>query len=314
MSRTAILTHADCDGICAGAIALCKFPGSSVFFTKPVSRLEHLKDTEADRIVILEIALNKRDAPEILEAMRGKNEIIYFDHHPVPGNISKRELSKITTYLHNRKCSASELAYRYCQDDIPKEMIWAAIYGAIGDYSEDTEFLKERIRSWDKRALYFEVSTIVLGIKNDKFMDYNAKRRIVRTMAAGGNPTDIPGLVKSAKEAVNREFQLYDMVKQSAMVSGHIGFVKDLPSFGFRGPSALFAATVKNKPVGMSIHTREKYIDITIRRRKNVPLNVLAESAAEACGGSGGGHESAAGARIPKGTLKRFLANANRMI
>ena len=60
--KTTILTHADCDGLCAGAIALAKFPDADVFFTKPVSFLYDFRDTKAERIVICDIALTKSHA------------------------------------------------------------------------------------------------------------------------------------------------------------------------------------------------------------------------------------------------------------
>jgi single-stranded-DNA-specific exonuclease len=318
MPETTILTHADPDGICAGAIALSRFPGSAVFFTRPTSFYPDLLHTESPRIAITDIALPKRDAPRIVRLLRERKqagiEVLYFDHHIIPPTISKAPLnSSLTTYVHSRRASASELVYRHYMREIPKERVWLALYGAIGDYADNTPFAIERIRNWDRRALFFEVSTISLGIKNDEFADYDAKRRIVRTLARGGNPSDVPGLVKSAKRAVNREFDLYELVRGKAQSFGKVAYVKDVPTFGFRGPSALFAATVRNARIGICAHTRERYVDITMRTRDySLKLNVLADRAAEAVGGSGGGHAAAAGAKIPKGTFRRFLDELNR--
>jgi single-stranded-DNA-specific exonuclease len=314
--RTTILTHGDCDGICAGAIALSRFPGANVFFTKPVSLLHDLQDIDSDRIIITDIALTRRDALKTVRLFGEKKEILYFDHHTLPRTIKKKDIIKnIEVYSHELDTSASELIYRYYQKSIPRERVWAAIYGAIGDYSDDTEFVKERILNWDRRAIFFEVSTIVLGIKNDQFESYGAKRKIVKTLAMGDNPSDIPGLVMSAKQAVNREFDLYDIIKRKAKTFGKIAYTKDLPSFGFRGPSALFAATARDRPLGLYVHARDRYVDITMRSRiTKIKLNELAEDAAEAVDGSGGGHAEAAGAKIPIGTFKEFLAKLDSMI
>lgn len=314
---TTILTHADPDGICAGAIALSRFPGADVFFTKPVSLLRDLGKVDSDRIVITDIALTRRDAPKIMKLFGEKKEILYFDHHTIPRTIRKQDITKnIKVYCHELDTSASELIYRYYQKSIPKERVWIAIYGAIGDYSDDTPFVEERMLNWDRRALFFEVCTISLGIKNEQFEGYDAKRRIVRTLARGDNPSDIPGFVKSAKNAVNREFDLYEIIKKKAKTFGKIAYIKDLPSFGFRGPSALFAATARDKPLGLYVHTRDRrYVDITMRARtKNLKLNELAEDVADAVDGSGGGHSEAAGAKIPLGTFKEFLEKLDKMI
>ena len=313
---TTILTHADCDGMCAGAVALSKFPDADVFFTKPVSICHDLEHLDSDRIIITDIALTRRDAPKIAKLLGEKKEVLYFDHHILPRTIKSQDITKNTSvFIHEIDKSASELIYKYYQKSIPRERVWIAIYGAIGDYSDDTPFVKERIMNWDRRALFFEVSTIVLGTKNDAFDSYNAKRRIVKTLAMGDNPSDIPGLVKSAKQAVNREFDLYEIIKKKAVTSGKIAYTKDLPSFGFRGPSALFAATARNKPLGLYVHKRDRYVDITMRARiTGLKLNELAEDAAEDVGGSGGGHAEAAGAKIPLGTFKEFLEKLNMMI
>ncbi len=317
MPKTVILTHADCDGICSGAVALSRFPEATVFFTKPASLLDDLRHTEAEKIIISDIALTKKDAVKIIEEMKRKEcEIFYFDHHDIPDSIKEEDVrNAVSAYFHEKGTSASELIYRAYKNEIPRERVWLAIYGAIGDYLDNTPFIRERMLNWDRRALYFEVSTITLGIKTDEFSGYDAKRIIVYTLASGKNPSDVPGLVKSAKEAVNKEFELYELVKKNAKVLGNIAYVKDIHTFGFRGPSALFSATVKNKPIGISVHTREKYLDITIRTRNySLKLNKLAEIAAECVDGSGGGLEAAAGARIPHGTLEIFLERLNEEI
>jgi RecJ-like exonuclease len=316
MPKTLILTHGDCDGMCAAAIALARFPGSYVFFTRPTSLLIDLRRSQADRLVITDIALTKRDAPQVIKEMKKRKEILYFDHHEIPRTVKPSEIrDSVKLYVHGKDASTAELIYRTYKDEIPKERVWLAIYGAIGDYEDDTPFVKERLLNWDKRALYFEVSTITLGIKNEEFAEYGGKRMVVKTLAAGDNPSDIPGFVKSARKAVSREFQLYELIKQKAQVSGKVAYTIDTPTFGFRGPSALFAATVKNAPVGLSVHNRNKYTDITMRTRDpNLKLNRLAEKAADYVDGSGGGHEGAAGAKIPFGSLEKFLEKLNKEI
>ena len=313
--KTSILTHADCDGICAGAIALTRFPDADVFFTNPVSFLDDFRNCRADRIVVSDIAMNQRDIKEILDAFgKTKASVFYFDHHPLSDKVKKELKAKISEYV-NDNASSSELVYRYYQKQIPRERVWAAIYGAIGDYSQNTEFFRERIKNWDGRALGFEAATIVLGIKDPHFDTYDAKRMIVRTLANGENPSDVKGLVMAAKAVVNAEFDMYEVIKKKAVKDGDIGYIKDLGHFGFRGPSALFASTVTGTRIGLSIHTRTKCIDITARTRDySVPLNILMLEAAEAVGGSGGGHPNASGARIPPETLREFLKEANSIL
>ncbi len=314
MKKTVILTHSDCDGICAGAVALTKFPRSEVFFTKPVSLYNDLRKVRGERVVICDIALTERDTDKILKFFgKSDSEIMYFDHHPISKKDAKR-LKKCALYV-TGNASSSELIYRYFQDSIPRERVWAAIYGAIGDYSQNTGFVKHRLLNWDARALYFEASTIVLGIKHDNFDSYDAKRRIVRKLATGGNPSEVAGLVKVSGKVVNEEFKLYEAVKREAMKSGEVGYVKDLSMFGFRGPSALFASTVKNAKIGLAIHSKRSHLDVTMRIRDyKIPANEFCSRAAAKTGGSGGGHPQAAGARIPTGKMKPFIREMNKLL
>ncbi len=316
--KTVILTHPDSDGMCAGAVALSRFPDASIFFTKPVSFYNDLNSCEADRIVISDIAIPRRDTTDIVALMqdRSKNtEIYYFDHHKIPEDAAQKLKNCLKAYV-TGDASASELIYRYFQKEIPKERIWIAIYGAIADYEKDTEFVEERIRNWDARALYFEAATIVLGIKDRNFDDYRSKRLIVKTLAKGDNPSDIPGLVAAAKRVVNAEFDLYDIVKKVAKKSGDIGYVKDAHLFGFRGPTAKFAGTVTGSRVGLSVYDRRgDHLDITMRTGDpDIMLNEMAEDAGEAVGGSGGGHPQACGARIPIDAFEKFLKELNKLL
>ena len=315
--KTIILAHADCDGLCAAAIAQAKFPDAEVFFTKPVSFLADLKDADADRIIICDIAITRSDAMELVKELHsraGKSEILYFDHHALPSNIKEGDLKGVKCIRKPDVCT-SELIYRHFHGEIPSERVWVALYGAIGDYQDDTPFALEMLADWDKRALYFEVSTLILGIKERQFDSYDAKRLIVKSMANGRNPSDIPGMVESAKVAVTREFEMYDLIKKNAEKRHGIGVITDLPHFGFRGPAALFAATITDSPMGLCICERGKYIDVTARKRKaGISLNKLMETAADAVGGSGGGLQEAAGARIPLGTLDDFLKQVSKLL
>ena len=70
--RTIIFTHADSDGICAGALALAAFPDSPVFFTNAVSILADIENAIGfDRAVICDIAINISTAPGLRNASTG---------------------------------------------------------------------------------------------------------------------------------------------------------------------------------------------------------------------------------------------------
>ncbi len=302
-----ILTHADADGICSAALLLTVFPKTKVFFTKPVSLLKDLKFLKQKNLVLADLAFNKKDTKEIVKELQ-KRDFLYFDHHPIP------DLPFPEGFELDTSASTSELIFKFFRDKLPEERSWVALYGAIGDYCEDTKFVKEMMKDWDIRSIYFEASTLVLGIKNDEFSSYDKKREIIQLLASGKNPSDFPGLVQSAKEAVKREFELYKTVKSKVKILDNLAYFVYDKYFGFRGPSALFAATAGKKDVGVSCFKRRDFLDITLRSKKPFPLHELAEKAAEVVGGSGGGHPGAAGARIPDGSFEKFLKALDKLL
>ena len=71
-----IFTHSDCDGICAGAIALAANPDARVFFTHPYGLLEDLENVrEGDVVIICDIALSEDKLQAILEKFSLINEL-----------------------------------------------------------------------------------------------------------------------------------------------------------------------------------------------------------------------------------------------
>lgn len=308
-----ILTHPDSDGMCSAALILSLYPKSTVFFTKPVSVLSDLQQTKDNKIFICDIAISKSHTTQIMEFLKSsKSEIIWFDHHPLP-----IEKSKIPcTFVTGEGCT-SEIVYKYFEKQMDTEKSFISVYGAIGDYTENTDFIKSKLLDWDARSLHFEASILFLGIKEENFLSYSSKRKIVTALANGKNPSQIQGLLDSAKTAVRKEFALYQLLKTKVQTVGKIAFAEKIPHFGFRGQSALFAATIANKPVGVSVFVNgeKQIIDITMRSRNpSIDLNKLCQKAAESVNGSGGGHPTAAGARIPIGTLEEFLKKVDELI
>ncbi|MEM2687051.1 MAG: DHH family phosphoesterase, partial [Thermoproteota archaeon] len=135
-----ILAHGDCDGVCAASIVLAARRNAKVVFTNPAGLLSELRSIEAGSIIILDVALTSKHRDEIASEFKrlgSRNEVVYLDHHPLPqGLVLSRP--PVKTLKGARGACASELAYTYFKDDLEPEMSRVAIYGAIGDYSDDT--------------------------------------------------------------------------------------------------------------------------------------------------------------------------------
>jgi len=162
-AKTLILTHGDSDGICSGAIAKTAYPDTYVYFTSPVNLLDKLSLIEdVETLIICDIALDERLCSRLyplLNEFAEKCNLYYIDHHPLLNNYGKKDW-----FYHDIEACSSELTYRLFEDRLNRDMRRVAIYGAIGDFCDNTPYVKSWVKDWDKRNLYFQAGTLIQAI------------------------------------------------------------------------------------------------------------------------------------------------------
>ena len=309
---TVVLSHGDLDGITSGAIALLAFPGSDFYFTRPSQLHQDLYRVAKDRptiVSISDIAINNKKFNEILDAIDRfpkPTTIYWIDHHPI-SNKQRRELSKRVQLVHEVGPSAAELVYREFKGQLPEHALRLALYGAIGDYCDNTEFAKQQFDNYDKRTLYLEAGLLVQALQE---IDYRKEAKdIVRQLTLGIEPSSMNDIVTLALKATRIEHQVFRYVQGNARKLGPIGYVLDMPINGYRGKSAKFAAYVTDANVGISARSTDDEVDMSLRRRQSsVNLNKALDSILpEIEGAQGGGHPAAAGASMDKNDFPKFL-------
>jgi RecJ-like exonuclease len=299
-----IFTHGDCDGVCSGAVVKSAIGDATVFFSNPVSLLGDLGSAaeDYDCIAICDIAIDEKTSVQLkkkLNELAEISEVIYIDHHPLPEKLD-------SSWFYHDTCSSSELAYRIFKKKLSRDMRRVAIYGAIGEFSE-TDIVNEWERDWDKRTLYFYAGTLIQGI-TEAGRNYNYKRKIVEALSLDTPPPEIDGLLDSALIASKKEEDIRNLVRERLVKLKKIAYVIDIN--GYMSKAAIYAASYGNAQVGVSCEYRShKHVyDLSIRlRHGSVDLNTILRRIAPEHNGTGGGHPSAAGARIPKKELAAFL-------
>jgi RecJ-like exonuclease len=307
-----VLTHGDLDGITSGAIALLAFPGSDFYFTRPSQvhqELYRLAKYTPTTVSITDIAINNKKFDDILDALdrfSDSTTLYWIDHHPITAR-QKRELAKRANLVHEVGPSAAELVYREFKDQLPEHALRLALYGAIGDYCDDTRFAKQQFDNYDKRTLYLEAGLLVQALQE---IDYRKESKdIVRQLTLGIEPSSMNDIVALALKATRIEHQVFRYVQDNARKLGPIGYVLDMPINGYRGKSAKFAAYVTDANVGISARSTDDEVDMSLRRRQSsVDLNKALDSILpEMEGAQGGGHPAAAGASMYKNDFPKFL-------
>jgi RecJ-like exonuclease len=307
-----ILTHGDSDGVCSGAIAKSAYPDADVYFTSPVGILDELQLADGYKnIIICDIAVDERRCNDLfrrLEELAQSSNLIYIDHHPLPEDCFSAD------WMHNdiTVCS-SELTYKVLEKRLSRDIRRVAIYGAIGDYYDNTPSVREWLRDWDKRSLFFQAGTLIQALIFAG-RNYDFKRKVLLPLSHDRIPTEIPNVLRSAKEGASLEETLRIHVKKEVRTLANLAYVVD-PN-GYMSKSAIYAASYGGKGVGLSAeyrHKRDVY-DMSLRSRDSVDLNMLLRRIAPLFGGSGGGHSAAAGARIPKSSFEDFLRELDKAI
>jgi single-stranded-DNA-specific exonuclease len=304
-AKTLILTHGDSDGICSGALAKSAYPDAYVYFTNPVSLLDKLNLIEdVETLIICDIAIEERHCSELYSALEEFAEecsLYYIDHHPLPESCGKEEW-----FYHDTGACSSELTCRVFEDLLSPEMRRVAIYGAIGDFCDNTPCVKSWVRDWDKRSLYFQAGTLIQAILH-KGKEYEFKRSLLEPLSNDVIPSNIPDLLELAREAAINEEKIRLFVKEHVKVLRNSAYIVNTNNSISK--AAIYAASYGQREVGIAAEYRERkgVYDLSIRSRGEVDVNRILRSVAPEFGGSGGGHPVAAGARIPEDSLEVFL-------
>jgi RecJ-like exonuclease len=297
-----ILTHGDTDGVCSAALAKARFPEAEVWFTRPVTFGKDLEEVErGTTLVVLDIAISETHKTEIFQKMRElahRDEVLYIDHHPLPPD-TLREDVPASQFVHTTSKSTSELTFNLFESDLPSELDRVALWGAIADYATDTEFVHEKLNKYDRRTIYMEAGLLSQAL-GEAGGNYHYKREVVERLAKAEPPSEIPEIVDRALKSTKREWEVWKHVREHVAQEDNLAIVYDLPS-GSLGKAALFALGVTGKDVGICTRRNGDEVDLSIRRREGtkLDLNTLLRRITSRIGGSGGGHEGAAGASIP---------------
>lgn len=313
----AIFTHGDADGICAASLLLAKYPEAGIWITHPVGLLKDLKEFDAEEVFICDIAISEKDKEELFQEfdrIRRRGSLVYIDHHPLPLGVMSGDLP-CTKVIRDTTKSTSELTYRLLKEEIPKEMNRPALFGAISDYCDETEFVSNELDVYDKRTIYLEAGLLSQCLGESKG-DYDFKKGIIRELSLIKTPSEIEGVVDRALNATKKEWRLHEYVKQNVVLRNGVAVIKDVPTGVSSTKAAKFAIGVTGSSIGVSTVSRDDHVDISVRKRRGFPLdlNYVLRTIAVRLNGSGGGHPSAGGARVPRDKLDQFIEALGREI
>lgn len=311
---TWILTHGDSDGVCSGALALATDPKARIFFTNPVELAQDLKQIEeGSPVIICDISLNGNTLLEVSERIRAlssKNTLFYIDHHPLPPNLDLTDFP--ARVVHELGPCASELTYRTFRDRLPRTMNRIAIYGAIGDYADNTPFIQRLLKDWDKRTLYFEAGVLVQGLEGSR-KDIKFKHEIVKLLSKNKLPSSSGELLGRALTQTHEEERILAKIEGKIQKIGEVAYVLEIGAS--LSKAATYARAIAGASVGIAGETFNGTVDMSLRTaRDDLDLNAILRNIAPHFRGTGGGHPKASGARVPRTSFEEFVEALNASI
>jgi len=302
-----VFAHGDCDGVCSASLVKAVKKDAKIVFTNPANLLSELKSVNEENIIIVDIALTPKHKKEIVSEFKrlsARGEVIYIDHHPLPPGLSLGKLPAKTVSGGKGAC-ASELTYVFFEKELDPEMSRIAIYGAIGDYSDNTPRIKDLLKKWDKRELYLEAGILVAALEGVKKRDFDFKRSLVNYLSENRLPSSDRSLVEIALRESERDEKMRQVVKNVVEKYGKVAYVVNVE--WSLGKAAVYARAYANTLVGVAAEETEENIDLSVRSIGLKNLHRVVSKVAEELGGVGGGHANAAGARIPRSLFLEFI-------
>jgi RecJ-like exonuclease len=319
-TKVVCLSHMeDADGISAAALVREAHGGESVLVDYPgmMPSLELLaQDEKLKTLFICDVGLAKNNQDKFVDVLTGLRKkrisITYIDHHDIDPEIVKRlEKAKIKVIHDVNECTAVQVYDAY-KSKLSDHSSFIAACAAITDYMEDRPKGAKLLQIYDRQFALISATVLTYNIVgHQKDPDYLLY--LVEVLSESKYPHEIPNSFEFAQIQVEKLAGMIAKVKKSLKTMKNLGYMEILDA-GASG-AVNFVLGLSGKEVGVAYKERVDHgiYAVSIRGSKSckVHLGRLINSLAAEFGGSGGGHDKACGAVIPKAKILAFVKELN---
>lgn len=316
---TCISHMEDADGISSAALIKEAFGGDTVLVDYPgmMPAIEAVaKDDKLKILIICDVGLSKNNQErfvEILSDLRKKKvAVTYIDHHDIDPEIVKKLQKAKVKLIHDVNECTSVLVYDAFKSKLSDHSSFIAACGAITDYMEDRPKASKLLQIYDRQFALISATVLTYNIVgHQKDPDYLLY--LVEMLSESKYPHEIPNSFEFAQIQVEKLAGMITNVKKSLKTMKNLGYMEILDA-GASG-AVNFVLGLSGKDVGVAYKERVDHgiYAVSIRGSKscNIHLGRLVNSLAQEFGGSGGGHDKACGAVIPKDKILPFIKEFN---
>ena len=312
----------DADGISSAALIRQAFGGDSILVDYP-SQMEAITQASLDEklksLYICDLGLSKKNQDEFVELMRtlrkNKVSVTYIDHHDIDPKIVK-DLEKIKVKLiHDINECTTVQVYKKFKSKLSEHSPFIAACAAITDYMEDRPTGSKLLQIYDRQFALISATVLTYNIVgHQKDPDYLLY--LVEELADSKFPHEIPNTFEFAQIQVDKLAQIIAKVKEGMKTMKNIGYMEIIDA-GASG-AVNFVLGLSGKDVGVAYKERVDHgiyaVSVRGSRECKVHLGKIVNVLATELGGSGGGHDKACGAVIPKPKINKFLKEFNKKL
>ena len=312
----------DNDGISSAALIRQAFGGDTILVDYP-GQMDAIRQVVLDKklnsLYICDLGLSKKTQDEFVDIMttlrKNKIAVTYIDHHDIdPTVIKSLKKIKVKVIHDTNECTAVQV-YTAFKSKLNDHASFVATCAAITDYMEDRPIGSKLLQIYDRQFALINATVLTYNIVgHQKEPDYLLY--LVEELADSKFPHDIPNTFEFAQIQVEKLSQMIAKVKQGMKTMKNLGYMEILDA-GASG-AVNFVMGLSGKNVGVAYKERTDYgiYAVSVRGSKDckVHLGRIVNILATDLGGSGGGHDKACGAVIPKPKIKQFITELNKKI
>jgi RecJ-like exonuclease len=312
----------DNDGISSAALIRQAFGGDAILVDYP-GQMEALYQVVTDEklksLFICDLGLSKKTQDEFIDILttlrKNKVSVTYIDHHDIDPNVVKA-LQKIKVkVIHDVNECTTVQVYNTYKSKLNDHASFVATCAAITDYMEDRPIGSKLLQMYDRQFALISATVLTYNIVGrQREPDYLLY--LVEELSESKFPHDIPNTFEFAQIQVEKLSQIIAKVKKGLKTMSKLGHMEILDS-GASG-AVNFVMGLSGKDVGVAYKERVDHgiYAVSVRGSANckVHLGRIVNPLATSLGGSGGGHDKACGAVVPKAKIKKFITELNKKI
>ena len=318
---TVCISHKeDVDGIVSATMIKSIFNAYQFLtdYTDFIPILEHVsKMQDIDRLFICDLGLSKANEKkfiEILHDLRKKGiDITYIDHHDLADEIKNTLNNDQIILIHTIDECTSVQIYNRFSDKLTKRFALLAACAAIADDMKNKPIANKLYKMYDKQLVFFEATSFSYAIyDNQHNTDFllSLVNELITTI-----PHEITGILDSAKNYAQKVHINLAVIERESKMMNNLVYVQT-HSLSTSIVANMLLALEQNVQAAVAYKEKNDNYVLSLRGSdsSNHHLGRIVNKLSVEMGGSGGGHQRACGALIPKQKFNEFIEKVDSML